>query len=348
MKALVVFTSIRANQNFGKYAHNFTACNQTPDIIVIDETPVNRNIIKPQLKDFNAEFYGAEEISSWFNSRGLRSFKTVIPERAHNKNSFGLLIALERGGYDMIVFLDDDTYPVAGCDFLGAHYQALNVKLPVRRSEGVWMNTHPQYYAHGMPYCQRRKKTTWGIPNGFTGTVLNMGLWTGIPDLNAIDYLALAPEWNPHLNVESFTVAPKQFAPICGMNVAFKPEIIPAYYQLWHKGWDDLFGGLYVKVIADHMGKGISVGKPLCVHAKEPRDLFKDIETELPSMRLNEELWKVLLSAEFTESTWLGCYRELAAHLKAKAKHLSPHYVTVQTEKMNMWCELTEKIEVSF
>ena len=354
MKPLVIFTSIRGTPNFGRYAENFTQNKQDPDVLVIDETPTNRKNVKQQLNGFTTDFYGAEERNAWFNSHGLSKYKSVIPERAHNESSFGLLIALERGDYDMVVFLDDDTYPINGKDFLSEHWMALHQKdksgkpmgkVPVREAEyGNWLNTHPSYQVRGLPYCQRRLRTNWMNPNNFTETVLNMGCWIGIPDLNAIDYLAFDPD-PQYFQVHNFTAAKRNFVPICSMNVAFKPQIIPAYYQLWHRDrYDDIFSGLFLKVIADHLNKGVSVGSPLCVHDKVPRDYFKDAETELPSMKLNESLWQVLLETEFTESTWLGCYRELTEQLRRKAKPLSPHYITQMTNKMLQWTELVEKV----
>ncbi len=345
MKPLVITASIRATVNFGKYAENFRSFNQDPDIVVIDESTVNRPKVKAQLSGFTADFYGAEERSAWFNSHKLGVYKSVIPEHAHNENSFGLLLALERGGYDMIVFVDDDTYPVSGVDFLGEHWKALNCKAPIREAKnGFWLNTHPNYQVRGLPYCQRRRKSNWLLPNNFRETVLNMGCWNGTPDLNAIDYLAFNPDFQ-YINVHNYTAARHNFLPVCSMNVSFKPEIVPAYYQLWHRDrYDDIFSGLFLKVISDHLNMGVSVGAPLCVHDKEPRDLFKDAETELPSMKLNEELWRVLQQIKLTQTDWLGCYRELAIQLRAKAKSLSPHYITQMSDKMLLWCDLVEKV----
>jgi hypothetical protein len=345
MKPLVIFTSIRDTPNFARYADNFKQHSQDPDILIIDEATDHRKSVMQQLGGFTIDFYGMDERAAWFNRHKLSEFKHVIPAQAHNENSFGLLIALERGGYDMVVFVDDDTYPASDtADFLGEHWKALNTKSFVREAvNGFWLNTHPNYQVHGIPYCQRRRKSIWQLPNNFTETVLNMGCWNGIPDLNAIDYLALNPD-PQYIAVHNFTAAKHNYVPICGMNVSFKPKIIPAYYQLWHRGWDDLFSGLYLKVIADHLNAGLSVGAPLCYHDKEPRDLFRDAETEHPSVKLNEELWKVLLEINLNEETWLGCYRELATQLKQKAKPLSPHYITQLTDKMLAWCSLIEKV----
>lgn len=349
MKSLVVIPTIRPSPNFGKYAENFAKYNHAPDIMIIDEDGEHREEIKKQFDGFNVEVYGIKERLEWFREYGLGNPNDLIPEKAHNENSFGLLIAQTRD-YDMVVFVDDDTMPEKETDFLGEHWRCLNADLAEKRSlNGSWVNTHPYYHARGFPYNQRRSivyEFTY-YPSCYCPIVLNMGAWTGIPDLNAIDYLVLNPQPEKLLPIRNFAVARGQFAPLCSMNLAFRPEIIPAFYQLWHKDrYDDIFSGLFLKKIADHLGKGISVGTPIVYHDKTPRNLFKDAAAELPSMELNETLWQVLLKIELTEKTWLDCYRELADKLhKSMLQSPFESYVYVMTRKMLAWCKVIEEVK---
>lgn len=326
------------------YAHDL-------DILIIDEHGDNRRDILKQLQNFHVEFYGVKERDVWFSDRELGCVDAVIPQQAHNENSFGLLVALTRK-YDMVLFLDDDTYPASEKDFLGEHWKRLNEPLLVLRSENSsWVSTHPTYYPRGFPYCQRRKTRRYVEEEVRQDPVLNMGLWSGTPDLNAIDYLLYNPTPEKNLSVQPFIVAPEQYAPICSMNLAFKPEIIPAFYQLWHRHrYDDIFSGLFLKKIADHKRRNISVGTPIVVHDKTPRDIFAEIEKELPGMRVNEHLWQVLSEIELTKQSWLDCYRELADKLPqhflgSKAWiFANPYYIEVMAQKMVKWTEIVEAL----
>ncbi len=356
MKALVIIPSVRLSANFGKYAENFARHNREPEILVIDEEPVHRKKITAQMEKhggFQVEFFGREERAAWFRELELGDVESLVPQRAHNETSFGFLVALT-GDYDMIVTVDDDTYPLDSVDFLGVHWHYLNEKLPVRMVRGKqWVNTHPDYFARGYPYCQRKASNlTSAVDKKKSQSVLNMGCWLGIPDLNAMDYLALNPTVSSN-DVSSFDsnfiVAPGQFLPVCSMNLAFKPQIIPAFYQLWHKDrFDDIFSGLFLKKIADHLGCDISLGYPFVYHEKHQRDLFQDVKTELPAIWLNETLWKTLSEVQLTKQTWLECYRELASNLGSRYRE-GPFsdYIWQMTCKMLLWSETVEALKAS-
>lgn len=344
---LLVCTSVRDTPNFGRYAANFRSHNHDPDILIIDESSLNRNAIREQLKGFNVTFYGASERAGWFNSRNLQKYKQVLPLKAHNESSFGLLYAFtQEEPYSMIVFVDDDTYPYTEEeDFLGVHWQNLNVLHSVRSTvNGYYVNTHPRFEARGVPYNQRRLKTVSGAHNYFKSTVLNMGCWNGIPDLNAMDYLAFQP-YPEKLLFANFAVAKNCYLPICSMNVAFKPQIIPAYYQLWHRDrYDDIFSGLFIKKIADHLGFGVNVGSPVVYHDKFTRNLFKDVAVELEPVQLNEHLYAELSKMQLTASSWHTCYKELTSLIRCRAKHLNPNYIRQMTAKMALWSSLLEEL----
>lgn len=349
MKSLVIFPSIRATENFGKYAANFTEHGHSPDVMVIDETVENREDVKFQFAQhdqFNIEFFGIEERHEWFKAHGLGDSDDIIPQRAHNETSFGLLVALTRD-YDMILFVDDDTYPEEKADFLGEHLISLNSSAPlIQNYRGCWVNTHSKFFARGFPYNQRAEHNIQTLYNCEEKPVLNMGLWSGIPDLNAIDYLQFGMEWFKSVLPRRVALTKNQFAPICSMNMAFKPEVIPAFYQLWHRDrYDDIFSGLFLKKIADHLGEHLRVGNPVCVHDKAPRNLFDDIRAELQGMELNEELWKILLEIELDEESWLGCYRELAEKLYRSFQGSKfDDYVWVMTQKMRLWTDVVERL----
>lgn len=350
MKSLVIFPSIRATENFGKYAANFTEHGHSPDVMLIDETVENREDVKFQFAQhdqFNIEFFGIEERHEWFKAHGLGDPDNIIPQRAHNETSFGLLVALTRD-YDMILFVDDDTYPKENTDFLGTHWQALNSHVSIKKSlRKLWINTYTDYFVRGFPYSQREKTFAWTFLSCEEKPVLNMGCWDGVPDLNAIDYLCYEPSFGlQDYSFFDFIVAKEQFAPICSMNLAFRPEVIPAFYQLWHRDrYDDIFSGLFLKKIADHLGEHLRVGNPVCVHDKAPRNLFDDIRAELQGMELNEELWKILLEIELDEESWLGCYRELAEKLYRSFQGSKfDDYVWVMTQKMRLWTDVVERL----
>jgi hypothetical protein len=83
------------------------------------------------------------------------------------------------------------------------------------------------------------------------------------------------------------------------MNLAFRREVVPAFYQLpmddneWDVGrFDDIWSGVFLKRAADVLGHDVLTGYPLCEHNKAPRPTFDDLNNEVPGLELNEHLWE--------------------------------------------------------
>ena len=110
------------------------------------------------------------------------------------------------------------------------------------------------------------------------------------------------------------------------MNICFKPEIIPAFFQFNEWRYDDIWSGLILKRIADHLGDYVSYGQPFVEHNQFPRPLENDLITERDGFPQNENLWKQLQAIELTGDTYVNCYWEIAMHLKWK-----------HTDKMLQW-----------
>ena len=102
--------------------------------------------------------------------------------------------------------------------------------------------------------------------------VINHGLWTKVPDFDAITQLSNSRFRKAFETVDQ--VMPVGFYfPMCGMNLAFKPQIIPAMYFLLmgQRNWPfdrfgDIWCGIFLKKICDHLGLGVKSGCPIVEH----------------------------------------------------------------------------------
>lgn len=349
MKPLVIMASIRYTPSFGKYAENFVKYGHSPTFMIVDETgKAFRKSIKKSLGDFETIFMGQKERKEWFEKRGF--IDRVIPKKCTNENSIGLLYALEKD-YDMIVFVDDDTYPL-NIDFLTEHYQALYSKsMTVYSSFQKFVSPFP-IYIRGFPSSLRRTgfrifRTAQKISN----PVLNYGLWQGVPDLNAMDYLyhgyTKGKEMMDLPMQESKVLDNDVYIPISIMNIAIKPEIIPAFYQLWHSDrYQDIFSGLYLQRINRHLNKHISYGPPYCFHDKYPRNVYPQIRQELQGIEINDILWKILDEMDLRGNTYLDCYDDLITQLYQKqSKFPYPNYFAVTAYRMREWIKLIRKMK---
>lgn len=350
MKACVVFCTIRHTKSFGSYAENFRKYGHSPDVLIVDEIGDTRKLIWEGLKGFNVEFYGQKERREWFKDNNIDP--RTVPAKTTDVIGFSLLVAYPRN-YDMIAFVDDDTYPLDG-DFLGEHHFSLNHnRMRVRCGDNNWTNPHPRLYCRGYPYHLRTANLLYYDKRGYArGSVLNMGLWEKVPDLNAIDYLfygSLSGQYvdEEPLLEESFILG-SNYMPLSRMNIAFKPKIIPAFYQFtgdeFGMGrYGDVFSGLFLMKIAKHLGDNISYGQPLCIHDKEPRDVFKDIKSECEAVKLNEKMYQVLDKIEVQGNDYASCYLSVAdGLLKHRSEFHVPDFIDYLVERMKGWVKAVQ------
>ena len=341
MKALVIVPTVREFKEWHTYSANFKKYKY--ELLIIGEEKNVNDKFMPE-----GEFFGVKERAKWFKDNNLEKFADLIPAKSHAETSFGLLIALERKP-DMIVFIDDDTLPLDQ-DYLGTHWKMLESKPKILESDTKWLNSidpyQSKFFPRGFPYSARKPAFVKDVSHGITRIIANQGLWQNIPDLNAIDYL----HWNDRniCKTHDFTTAIGNWATVCSMNLAFLPEIIPAFYQLPMPAmdvarFDDIWSGLFLKKCADVLGNGISTGNPLCSHNKFPRNIFDDIKAEMIGLEINETLFRELEKIELTNKTYLENYRQIATKLNPEAFR-SRDYIKFLKIQMLRWSELMERL----
>ncbi|MDS0298939.1 alpha-1 4-glucan-protein synthase [Halogeometricum sp. S1BR25-6] len=250
---------------------------------------------------------------AWFESRGIVEYDHLVPAASHAQTSFGLLYLWAHDRFEYGVFIDDDTLPHAEEDFFGTHMANLAHEGEVEsvRSDESWVNVLYQsdtdLYPRGYPYAAMDEDVETDVEN-VDSVVASQGLWTNVPDLDAVrilmdgDLQGQAETRTEAADFErDFVAAEGQYLTVCSMNLAFRREVVPAFYQLpmddneWSVGrFDDIWSGLFLKRAADVLGKRVYNGGPLCEHNKAPRSTFDDLANEVAGLELNEHVWRVV------------------------------------------------------
>jgi hypothetical protein len=266
------------------------------------------------------EVFDGSDRDDWFADRDLSAYSHLIPEASHAQTSFGLLYLWDEG-FDLGMFLDDDTLPHEDSNFFGQHMRNLDFggELPTLASDEQWVNVlHERAEEHGLyprgyPYSAMDEEITESTATVESGEVVaSQGLWTNVPDLDAVRILMdgdLQGQAQTRTTAddygEDFLAARGNYLTVCSMNLAFRREVVPAFYQLpmddnpWDVGrFDDIWSGLFLKRAADLLDKRVYNGDPLCEHNKAPRSTFGDLTNEVPGLELNEHVWEVLDDAE--------------------------------------------------
>jgi len=316
MKSLVIIPSVRNPDVISAYVknaeiHNFNKKNLF--FLILTEDFVDKSLYEKQLRknDIEGLVLNQRDRDGFLAKEGLSDFKDLIPRRSHAETSFGLLYLWLNKEFEYGFFIDDDTEPENQFDFFGGHIRNLNYSgkiLEVSSSNG-WVNVLYQnferhhLYPRGYPYSKMNDHISVRLIDVKEGDIwISQGLWTNVPDLDAVRILMdgdLNGQAKTRLTVsdfrENFVVAKNNFLTVSSMNLAYRREVVPFFYQFpmddnpWKIGrFDDIWSGIVAKKILDSIDKYIITGFPLIRHNKASRSTFKDLNAECPGYEANE------------------------------------------------------------
>lgn len=374
----VTIASINTLENLRGLLDNNNKCSENRHdvkIIVIDEGDQalrkHNSKIFSDLSNVSYAFYGPKEREHWFKSHfnsGYHQYLSVIPEKCHAETSFGFLVAYEEKA-PIIIEVDDDVLAMPDHDLVEGHRRNLiedhGVKVYARSKwynslENLSFNSYKRRFPRGHPYSSecRDENYEWMAEGG--KCVLNMGLWSGAPDFDALTIIyhgglnGVCKIEGENINREKIIVREGTYFAICSMNTGFLSKIIPAFYQLYMNHmeidrYDDIWSGLFLKKVVDHLGDNLCLGVPLVYHNKRPRDTFKDLKKEIDGMVINERLWRVIDEISIDGNNYTDAYLSLAENLQ---KHLPKialnayheKFMKEQLTKMRKWTEITDKL----
>lgn len=370
----VVVPTIRNYECLRDYFHNARRHGfdlDRLDVVLVTEEFCDIDAMEAMLAEegVSGQVFDETGREGWFEERGLAEFADLIPAASHAQTSFGLLY-LWAEGFEYGVFLDDDTRPHPGVDFFGRHLRNLahDGEIEVASADSRWVNVLHQnvdehgLYPRGYPYSAMGETIRTGTDH-VEDVVVSQGLWTDVPDLDAVRILVdgdLDGQARTRLSREdydgTFATAPGNYLTVCSMNLAFRREVVPAFYQLpmddnpWGVGrFDDIWSGVFLKRACDLLGTHVLTGDPLCVHEKAPRSTFSDLAAEAPALELNEHLWRIVDEAGEGASTYAEAYAAIADRLIAADRDdlENGEFLAYVGEYMHRWLDCLRALDDS-
>ncbi|KAA8538896.1 hypothetical protein F0562_025588 [Nyssa sinensis] len=206
------------------------------------------------------------------------------------------------------------------------------------------------------PYC-RGADFVRGYPFSLRSGVasaLSCGLWLNLADYDAPTQ-ALKPEQRNSRYVDAvLTVPVRAMMPVSGINIGFDrevvgPALLPAL-RLAREGklrWEtveDIWGGMCVKVVCDHLGLGVKSGLPY-VWRKERGDAIESLKKEWEGVKLMEEVVPFFQSMRLSQTavTVGDCVVEMAAAVKEQLGAVDPVFARA-AEAMVEWVKLWKEV----
>lgn len=321
-------------------------------LILMEDNPTKTFEIPSTLDRTSPVHFCWEDIDTYLGKDAW-----VIPRRSDTVRSFAYWWAW-REGFDFIMTLDDDCYPMPG-------YEAPDlVHLEALTCRSRWFNTLTNVKPRGVPFKNI----------GTNGrNVLNHGLWTHVLDYDAPTQLvAPVEEEFPH---DSRTVPANTYYPMCGMNLMWRADVTYAMYHLlmgcvdsnsllskhaevgrWldeqplvkldFDRFGDIWAGLLSKKLFDEYALNVTTGVPY-IHHDRASDPFVNLRKEANGLQVNESFW------EFVDEGWressvewddaLAAYHAICDGAFEQARRRWPEhasYFAMMREACAVWCAL--------
>jgi len=314
------------------------------------------------------EVFDGSRRQDWYEEQGIEEYSHLVPAASHAETSFGLLYMWANEQFDYGFFIDDDTLPHDEDDFFGRHLENLadEGEIETVRSDEQWVNVLYQnaeehgLYPRGYPYSAM-DETVETSTERVEDVVASQGLWTNVPDLDAVrilmdgDLQGQAQTRTSRADFEGdFVAAEGNYLTVCSMNLAFEREVIPAFYQLpmddnqWSVGrFDDIWSGVFLKRACDVLGKQIYNGYPLCEHNKAARSTFDDLTNEVAGLELNEHLWELIDDAGADAESYADVFEAMGRRLADGEfeTYNNGAFLTMVGEHMLEWLDCLEVLQ---
>jgi len=367
----VVIPTIREHECVRSYVANARAHGFDTDrlhVVLVTEDFCETEAMERMLDEegVSGEVFDGTRRAAWLDRHGAGEYAHLVPEASHAQTSFGLLY-LWANDFEYGVFIDDDTLPHEEFDFFGRHLRNLQYEGTVEavRSDERWVNVLYQnadehgLYPRGYPYTAM-DETVETARTRVDDVVASQGLWTNVPDLDAVRILMdgdldgqAQTRTRPGDFTGDFVAAEGQYLTVCSMNLAFRREVVPAFYQLpmddnpWDVGrFDDIWSGVFLKRACDVLGKQIYNGSPLCEHNKAPRSTFSDLTNEVHGLELNEHVWELVDGVGGDASTYAGVFEAMGRELAAGdfSEYENGAFLNYVGEHMLDWLECLDEL----
>lgn len=303
---------------------------------------------------------------AWYEEQDVVEFSHLVPAASHAETSFGLLYMWENQQYEYGFFIDDDTLPHPNFDFFGRHFEniAFEGEIESVASDEQWVNVLYQnfdehgLYPRGYPYSAMHENVDIGTEQ-VDDVVASQGLWTNVPDLDAVRILMdgdLQGQAQTRTSADDFdgdfVAREGEYLTVCSMNLAFRREVVPAFYQLpmddnpWEVGrFDDIWSGVFLKRACDILGKQIYNGYPLCEHNKAPRSTFDDLNNEVPALELNEHVWEIVDAVGDDATSYAEAFDAMASALvEHDGDYNNDDFLVYVGEYMHEWLDCLDEL----
>ena len=363
----VVMTTITFPKNLEDLLKSYKGNEDLKIIIVGDHKTPDYSDKLPE----GVELFKIKDQKRWlketFDPNKFNLYWRVFQENNYQRRIIGFLKAVQEGS-KYIVALDDDNYPREREDLISKHVEVLKGhQIRVISSNLKYVNLlsfleYPskdkfRIYVRGYP-LHLRGDPVYEIRDTKGKIAVNVGLWEGSPDMEALSRLVhgdIQVKADPRLSTLALDTG--TYTSMCLQNIAFRKEYLLLQYEFPMNvpiegislgRYDDIWGGYVCKKLLDQVGSYMTFGVPVARHIRHPHSVIKDFLNEFWGMFLNLFFFTAIQEIVLEETKdlivmYAELVTKLSKSLQFNSQGINKYFFRVWND-MLLWAEMVERI----
>lgn len=307
-------------------------------LIIVKDPELKEELRIPE--GFNIDVYSKSHID-----RVVGSSSSIVFS-GYSCRYFGFLVSRKK----YIVSIDDDCIPAKDSKGFLIDAVAQHLANLATPATPFFFNTLYDPYREGADFV---RGYPFSLRSGVT-CALSCGLWLNLADLDAPTQALKPAQRNSRYVDAVMTIPSRAMMPISGINIAFDreavgPALLPALKlagegNLRWETMEDIWSGMCVKVVCDHLGLGVKSGLPY-VWRKDRGSAIESLKKEWEGVKLTEEIVPFFQQVRLpqTAATTEDCILEMATTVKQQLGPSDPVF-TRASEAMVEWVKLWKAV----
>ncbi|KAH8480728.1 hypothetical protein Peur_062521 [Populus x canadensis] len=307
-------------------------------LIIVKDPDLKEELRIPE--GFNLDVYSKSHID-----RVVGSSSSIVFS-GYSCRYFGFLVSRKK----YIVSIDDDCIPAKDSKGFLIDAVAQHLANLTTPATPFFFNTLYDPYREGADFV---RGYPFSLRSGVT-CALSCGLWLNLADLDAPTQALKPGQRNSQYVDAVMTIPSRAMMPISGINIAFDreavgPALLPALKlagegNLRWETMEDIWSGMCVKVVCDHLGLGVKSGLPY-VWRNDRGSAIESLKKEWEGVKLTEEIvpFFQLVRLPQTAATTEDCILEMATTVKQQLGPSNPVF-TRAAEAMVEWVKLWKAV----
>ncbi|GAV77626.1 RGP domain-containing protein [Cephalotus follicularis] len=307
-------------------------------LIIVKDPDLKEELQIPE--GFNLDVYSKSDID-----RVVGSSKSILFS-GFSCRYFGYLVSRKK----YIISIDDDCVPARDDKGILVDAAAEHISNLATPATPYFFNTLYDPYREGADFV---RGYPFSLRSGVT-CALSCGLWLNLADFDAPTQALKPGQRNSRYVDAVMTVPARAFMPMSGINIAFDREAVgPALFpalrlagegKLRWETMEDIWSGMCVKVVCDHLGLGVKTGLPY-VWRKDRGNAVETLKKEWEGVKQMEEVVPFFQSVRMpqTATTAEQCVVEMATRVKEQLGSVDTGF-TRAAEAMIEWLKLWKAV----